>query len=206
MRQKSLESLVRTANTAGAAVICEYDWPKSWPSCWDWHSLTCFLNMKDPQPELRWGLQHLIFEAQTHMGGVQNAFLMHFWNNRVIIYLKERYLPWCKKATQLRPQLSGYYFALHTVRRYFRRRSQSAKSAVIKEPRRLKTAERKMLVTVPPPLRRSCTDGSIILTKNRLTVSKSDTEYTKINQNLVYPCLKHIGIRVSCNSISGECL
>ena len=72
MRQKSLESLVRTANTAGATVICEYDWPKSWPSCWDWHSLTCFLNMKDPQPELRWELQHLIFEAQTHMGGGTN--------------------------------------------------------------------------------------------------------------------------------------
>lgn len=79
MRQKSLESLVRTANTAGTTVICEYDWPKSWPSCWDWHSLTCFLNMKDPQPELRWELQHLIFEAQTHMGGgtkrLSNALL-----------------------------------------------------------------------------------------------------------------------------------
>lgn len=72
MRQKSLESLIRTANTAGATVICEYHWPKSWHSCWDWHSLTCFLNMNEAQHELRWKLQRLIFEAQTHMGGGTN--------------------------------------------------------------------------------------------------------------------------------------
>ncbi|WP_225358156.1 hypothetical protein, partial [Limosilactobacillus reuteri] len=63
MRQKSLDSLIRTANTAGATVICEYHWPTSW------HSLTCFLNMNDPQAELSWELQRLIFEAQNHMGG-----------------------------------------------------------------------------------------------------------------------------------------
>ena len=103
MYQKSLESLIKTADQAGAIVICEYRWPVSWPSCWDYQSLTCILNMNEAQHELRWKLQRLIFEAQTHMGGVQIAFLMHFWNNRVIIYLKERYLPWCKKATQLRP-------------------------------------------------------------------------------------------------------
>ena len=85
MRQKSLDSLIRTANTAGATVICEYHWPTSWHSCWDWHSLTCFLNMNDPQAELSWELQRLIFEAKTHVGGVQIAFLMHFWNNHVII-------------------------------------------------------------------------------------------------------------------------
>ena len=61
MRQRSLDSLIRTANTAGAIVIYEYDW----------HSLTCFLNMNDPQSELRWELQRLIFEAQNHMGGAQ---------------------------------------------------------------------------------------------------------------------------------------
>lgn len=104
MRQKSLDSLVRTANTAGATVICEYHWPISWPTCWDWHSLTCFLNMKDPQSVLRWELERLIFEAQNQYGGVPIAFLMHFWNNHVIIYLKRvddqhgR-----KKATQLLP-------------------------------------------------------------------------------------------------------
>lgn len=103
MRQKSLESLIRTANTAGATVICEYHWPKSWHSCWDWHSLTCFLNMNETQHELRWKLQRLIFEAQTHMGGVQIAFLMHFWNNHVIINPKERYKQCRKKATQLLP-------------------------------------------------------------------------------------------------------
>lgn len=102
MRQMSLDSLIRTANTAGVMVICEYHWPNSWHSCWDWHSLTCFLNMNDPQAELSWELQRLIFEAKTHMGGVPIAFLMHFWNNHVIIYLKRvddqhgR-----KKATQL---------------------------------------------------------------------------------------------------------
>lgn len=88
MRQESLESLIRTANTTGATVVCEYDWPKSWSSCWDWYSLTCFLNMKEPQSELRWALQRLIFEAQTHMGGVQTAFLMHLWNKHVIIKSK----------------------------------------------------------------------------------------------------------------------
>ena len=72
MRQKSLDSLIRTANTAGATVICEYHWPTSWHSCWDWHSLTCFLNMNDPQAELSWELQRLIFEAQNHMGGGRN--------------------------------------------------------------------------------------------------------------------------------------
>lgn len=36
MRQKSLESLIRMANTVGVTVICEYHWPKSWPSCWNW--------------------------------------------------------------------------------------------------------------------------------------------------------------------------
>lgn len=89
MRQKSLDSLIKTANTAGATVICEYQWPKSWHSCWDWHSLTCFLNMNDPQAELIWELQRLIFEAKTHVGGVPIAFLMHFWNNHVIICLRE---------------------------------------------------------------------------------------------------------------------
>ena len=59
MRQRSLDSLIRTANTAGAIVIYEYDW----------HSLTCFLNMNDPQSELRWELQRLIFEAKTHVWG-----------------------------------------------------------------------------------------------------------------------------------------
>lgn len=72
MRQKSLESLIRKANTAGAVIFCEYHWPNSWHSCWDWHSLTCFLNMNDPQSELRWELQRLIFEAQTHEGGGTN--------------------------------------------------------------------------------------------------------------------------------------
>lgn len=52
MYQKSLESLIKTANQAGAIVICEYRWPASWPSCWK--------------------LQRLIFEAQTHMGGGTN--------------------------------------------------------------------------------------------------------------------------------------
>ena len=85
MRQRSLDSLIRTANTAGAIVIYEYDWPKSWHSCWDWHSLTCFLNMNDPQSELRWELQRLIFEPKLMCGGVQTAFLMHFQNNHVII-------------------------------------------------------------------------------------------------------------------------
>ena len=83
MYQKSLESLIKTANQAGAIVICEYRWPASWPSCWE--------------------LQRLIFEAQTHMGGVQIAFLMHFWNNHVIINPKERYKQCRKKATQLLP-------------------------------------------------------------------------------------------------------
>ena len=69
MRQKSLEPLIKKANTAGAIVFCEYRWPNSWHSCWDWHSLICFLNMNAPQSELRWSLQRLIFEAQTHMGG-----------------------------------------------------------------------------------------------------------------------------------------
>ena len=102
MHQKSLESLVRTANTAGATVICEYQWPKSWHSCWDWHSLTCFLNMNDPQAELIWELQRLIFEAKTHVGGgtnrLPNALLEQSCYN-----LLERniMLPRCKKATQL---------------------------------------------------------------------------------------------------------
>ena len=88
MRQKSLDSLIRMANTVGVTVICEYQWPKSWPSCWNWHSLTCFLNMRAPSAELRWSLQRLIFEAKTHGGG-QTAYLMHFWNNHVIICLRE---------------------------------------------------------------------------------------------------------------------
>ena len=103
MRQKSLESLIRTANTIGATVICEYNWPKAWPSCWNRHSLVCFLNMKDPQSVLRWELERLIFEAQSHTGGVPIAFLMHFWNNHVIINPKERYKQCRKKATQLLP-------------------------------------------------------------------------------------------------------
>lgn len=69
MRQMSLESLIRMANTVGATVNCEYYWPNNWPSCWNWRTLTCFLNMNDPQSELRWELQRLIFEAQNHMGG-----------------------------------------------------------------------------------------------------------------------------------------
>lgn len=69
MRQKSLESLIRMANTVGATVICEYQWSKSWSSCWNWQSLTCCLNMKDPETELRWQLERLIFEGQTHGGG-----------------------------------------------------------------------------------------------------------------------------------------
>ena len=60
------------ANTVGVTVICEYHWPKSWPSCWNWHSLVCFLNMKDPQSVLRWELERLIFEAQSHTGGGTN--------------------------------------------------------------------------------------------------------------------------------------
>ncbi|OCW63368.1 hypothetical protein BBP14_00190 [Limosilactobacillus reuteri] len=103
MYQKSLESLIKTANQAGAIVICEYRWPASWPSCWDYQSLTCILNMNEAQHELCWKLQRLIFEAQTHMGGVQIAFLMHFWNNHVIINPKERYKQCRKKATQLLP-------------------------------------------------------------------------------------------------------
>ena len=62
MYQKSLESLIKTANQAGAIVICEYRWPASWPSCWDYQSLTCILNMNEAQHELRWKLQRLIFE------------------------------------------------------------------------------------------------------------------------------------------------
>ena len=147
MRQKSLDSLIRTANTAGATVICEYHWPTSWHSCWDWHSLTCFLNMNDPQAELSWELQRLIFEAQNHMGGA-TAFLMHFWYNHVIIYLKEVDCHVAKKPPNQCEQLSGFYFALHAVRNYFRRRSQSAKSAVISEPKRLNTAERSRLTIV----------------------------------------------------------
>lgn len=54
MYQKSLESLIKTANQAGAIVICEYRWPASWPSCWDYQSLTCILNMNEAQHELRW--------------------------------------------------------------------------------------------------------------------------------------------------------
>ena len=61
MYQKSLESLIKTANQAGAIVICEYRWPASWPSCWDYQSLTCILNMNEAQHELRWKLQRLIF-------------------------------------------------------------------------------------------------------------------------------------------------
>ena len=72
MYQKSLESLIKTANQAGAIVICEYRWPASWLSCWDYQSLTCILNMNEAQHELRWKLQRLIFEAQTHMGGGTN--------------------------------------------------------------------------------------------------------------------------------------
>ena len=72
MRQKSLDSLIRTANTAGAIVICEYDWPKSWHSCWDWRAQTCVLNMNAPQSNLRWELQRLIFEVKTHKGGGAN--------------------------------------------------------------------------------------------------------------------------------------
>ena len=78
MRQMSLESLIRMANTVGATVICEYYWPDNWPSCWNWRTLTCFLNMNDPQPELRWELQRLIFEAQSQVGGTNrllNALL-----------------------------------------------------------------------------------------------------------------------------------
>ena len=101
MRQKSLDSLIRTANTAGATVICEYHWPTSWHSCWDWHSLTCFLNMNDPQAELSWELQRLIFEAQNHMGGgrnrLPNALLVQSCYN----LLERSRLPRCKKATQL---------------------------------------------------------------------------------------------------------
>lgn len=109
MRQMSLESLIRMANTVGATVNCEYYWPNNWPSCWNWRTLTCFLNMNDPQSELRWELQRLIFEAQNHMGGAI-ACLMHFWLCHVIIYLKERYLPWCKKATQLVPIVEWLLF------------------------------------------------------------------------------------------------
>ena len=86
MRQMSLESLIRMANTVGATVICEYYWPNNWPSCWNWRTLTCFLNMRASQPELRWVLQRLIFEAQNQVGGVQIACLMHFWLCHVIIY------------------------------------------------------------------------------------------------------------------------
>lgn len=86
MRQMSLESLIRMANTVGATVICEYYWPDNWPSCWNWRTLTCFLNMNDPQPELRWELQRLIFEAQSQVGGVRIACLMHFWLCHVISY------------------------------------------------------------------------------------------------------------------------
>lgn len=64
MYQKSLESLIKTANQAGAIVICEYRWPASWPSCWDY--------MNEAQHELCWKLQRLIFEAQTHMGGYKS--------------------------------------------------------------------------------------------------------------------------------------
>ena len=100
MRQKSLYSLIRMANTVGVTVICEYQWPKSWPSCWNWHSLTCFLNMRAPSAELRWSLQRLIFEAKTHGGGTNrlpNALLEQPCYN-----LTERsILPRCKKATQL---------------------------------------------------------------------------------------------------------
>lgn len=100
MRQMSLDSLIRTANTAGATVICEYHWPTSWHSCWDWHSLTCFLNMNDPQAELSWELQRLIFEAKTHVGGTNrlpNALLEQSCYNLV----KRNMRQWRKKATQL---------------------------------------------------------------------------------------------------------
>ena len=101
MRQRSLDSLIRTANTAGAIVIYEYDWPKSWHSCWDWHSLTCFLNMNDPQSELRWELQRLIFEAKTHVWGGTNR-LPNALPEQTCYNLTERSrLPRCKKATQL---------------------------------------------------------------------------------------------------------
>ena len=63
----------------------------------------CVVHMNEAQHELCWKLQRLIFEAQTHMGGVQIAFLMHFWNNHVIIKPKERYKQCRKKATQLLP-------------------------------------------------------------------------------------------------------
>lgn len=101
MRQMSLESLIRMANTVGATVICEYYWPKSWPSCWNWQSLTCCLNMKEPETDLRWQLERLIFEAQTHMGGGTNR-LPNALPEQPCYNLTERSrLPRCKKATQL---------------------------------------------------------------------------------------------------------
>lgn len=101
MRQKSLESLIRMANTVGATVICEYQWPKSWSSCWNWQSLTCFLNMKAPSTELRWSLQRLIFEAKTHVGWGTNRLPNALLDQPCYNLVERNRLPRCKKATQL---------------------------------------------------------------------------------------------------------
>ena len=110
MRQKSLDSLIRTANTAGATVICEYHWPISWPTCWDWHSLTCFLNMKDPQSVLRWELERLIFEAQNHTGGTNrlpNALLEQPCYN---LSEKSRRPAWSQKSHPTTPIVEWLLF------------------------------------------------------------------------------------------------
>lgn len=101
MRQKSLDLLIRTANTAGALVICDYDCPKSWPSCWDWRSLTYFLNMKDSETDLRWELERLIFEAKSHVGGGTNRLPNALLEQSCYNLTERNILPRCKKATQL---------------------------------------------------------------------------------------------------------
>lgn len=87
MCEESLESLIRTANVLGATIVCKFDWPLSWPSCWNSQTLICFLNMHEPSCELRWDLLRIIFEAKSHMGGGTNR-----------LPKKQKKCRWCAKS------------------------------------------------------------------------------------------------------------